>query len=102
VSSVEIEILKKRGKHMKVTFILKDLSEEYFYNLLNALETGNGKYEFILVSMETFPHFISQKIGRGQFKERVELNQLMRKTDVKIDFKISDRRGYKLAAFEIN
>ena len=90
---------------MKVTFILKDLTET-FYNgngssivgLLNQSDKDKFSY---LTSSNAKDLSITCKIGNGWFQERVELNQLIR-NNPNYSFKLEPRRGYKLATFEIN
>jgi hypothetical protein len=43
---------------------------------------------------------VKMRIGNGQFREAVELNQIMR-APKSIEFKIEPRKGYKLATFDI-
>lgn len=99
---------------MKVTFILKDLSEAFF--------NGNGmpvdsliyiKGLNNLTDLEKFYHLkdkaarkelqITIKVGNSDaFRDRVELNQILRKENKTISYKLEPRRGYKLATFEID
>jgi len=86
---------------MKVTFILKDKAEEFyngmggaFKGLLNMVD----KEKFDYLNKNRGMHGCSMKIGNGQFREAVELNQMLR-TEPSIMFKLESRRGYKLATF---
>ena len=86
---------------MKVTFILKDKAEEFyngmggaFKGLLNMVD----KEKFDYLNKNRHMHGCSMKIGNGQFREAVELNQMLR-TEPSIMFKLESRRGYKLATF---
>ncbi len=91
---------------MKVTFILKDLSD-IFYNGggfsksvgLNNM-TNKDKFSY-LTSSHAKDLNITSKIGNGSFRDRVELNQLLRNNSISFDYKIESRRGYKLVTFEI-
>lgn len=98
---------------MKVTFILKDLTEQ-FYNGNNAPEeskmrivgllnipTNRGKFEH-LRSNGLAALNISCKVGNGSFRDAVDFNQMFRKNNPPIEpsFKLEPRRGYKLATFE--
>ena len=49
----------------------------------------------------TDPQIVSTKVGGGMFKDRVTLNQL-RRGYFELSYKLENRRGYKLATFELN
>ena len=90
---------------MKATFIVKNVTQEFY--------TGFGSS---IVGIDNMPprerfHYlnkkaaegaleISLKIGNGSFRDRVELNQLLRKEELRIDYKDEPRRGYRLLTFE--
>jgi len=88
---------------MKVTFILKDKSD-IFYN-------GGGYFcEVGLLQMEPLAQWerlqkqahdglATLKIGTGQFRDKVELNQILR-SGKSPTFKLEPRKGYKLATFD--
>ena len=91
---------------MKVTYILKDFSEVFY--------TGNGQSILGLLNMSDKDKFFyldkkakdkigcTQKIGTSNsFRDRVELNQIIRKDNVAYTFKLDPRKGYKLATFEV-
>jgi len=93
---------------MRITFILKNLSDT-FYNgdekfscfgpgLLQ--QTNSDKFKR-LTSSDAKDLGITCQIGHcNAFRDKVELNQLMRGGH-SIEFKLEPRRGYKLAIFEI-
>ena len=87
---------------MKVTFILKGVQAQ-FYSGLGERITGllnmsdSEKYTYLDRARHDFG--FSMKVGSGQFRDRVELNQLLRETH-SIIFKLEPRKGYKLATFE--
>ena len=91
---------------MKVTFILKDFTDAFFngtdsgsiVGLLN--ETDADKFQR-LTRMANEKR-ITRKIGAGQFRDNVELNQIVHKPSVSFAFKLEPRKGYKLATFDIN
>lgn len=82
---------------MKVTFILQDLTEDY----LNSIKSRESIdcYQFLnKQSYGDMKHCIKQKIGNGSFRDRVELNQLLR-TAKNPAVKFESRRGYILSTF---
>ena len=91
---------------MKITFTLKDLTDA-FYNGMGESIVGllnmpdNEKFAYLMRKAQQRELKISMKIGYGQFRDSVELNQLLRKDNLSYSFKLEPRRGYKLATFEI-
>ena len=84
---------------MKITFTLRDLSE-CFYDDIKQLSEIDVFKKLNGYAFGDLINYVSQKIGNGSFRDKVELNQIMR--DVKtITYKIEPRKGYKLATFEI-
>ena len=87
---------------MKITFILKDLTEAFYeggtYSIglkrLNDFE----KFLFLLYYARNNYFGITCKIGNGSFRDKVEFNQTMRKNYI-LSFSLEPRRGYKLATF---
>lgn len=85
---------------MKVTYILKDKSDSYLDNIkaMQAIEAhrylndaANGAYAYN----------VKQKIGNGSFRDKVELNQILRKNTIGAWFSFEPRKGYVLATFTI-
>jgi hypothetical protein len=89
---------------MKITFTLKDLSEQFFTGSGDivgfAALSDDSKFSKLLKMSEQGGMGVKAKIGAGAFRDRVELNQLMRKPCAYI-FKLEPRRGYQLATFEV-
>lgn len=85
---------------MKVTYIIKDKTD-FFYDKLEAM-TPVERYDYLNKNSHgTYAmHGLLQKVGTGQFRDRVELNQIMREPHT-IDYKLEPRKGYKLATFQI-
>jgi len=90
---------------MKVTVIIKDKTEQFFTGFgdsiigLNNLD-DKEKFDYLL-NKGVEPHSgITTKIGNGSFRDRVELNQLRRKCP-RFDYKLENRKGYKLVTFEV-
>lgn len=92
---------------MQVTFILRNLSETFFEGLgdsIIGLDNLEPRARFDTLARHAkgdLKHCVSMKAGSGQFRDHVELNQLLR-GPVSIDYKIEPRRGYKLATFTIS
>ena len=87
---------------MKVTYILKNLSEEFYTGskyIEGLLTLDNAKkYEKLNNIMMDIPKNIQRKIESGAFRDAVELNSLVKGPHT-IDFKLEKRRGYNLATF---
>ena len=84
---------------MKVTYIIRNLTEDCLSKLKNDAPSAS----FDWLNKQAFgdlKHCVSQKIGTGQFRDRVELNQILR-APKGWEFKMEPRRGYTLATFEI-
>jgi hypothetical protein len=79
---------------MKVTCIIKDKTDLFYEQLANI----EDKFHYLAVRQQ---YNISVKIGSSNaFRDRVDLNSLM-KGPHQITYKLENRRGYKLASFEI-
>jgi hypothetical protein len=92
---------------MKVTAIIKNVSSEFFEGFgesitgLNNLIDDKERFNYLMNMGVKNPSIVSTKVGRGTFGERVELNR-MRQQDYKLSYKLENRRGYKLATFEVS
>lgn len=91
---------------MKVTFTLKDLSDMFYEGHgttivgFNSME-DRDKLTYLMQKSSSMPSNIKMKIGSGsQFKDRVELNQILR-TNYSVVYSLEPRKGYKLATFEV-
>lgn len=85
---------------MKITFTIKDKSESFYENLAALSDVEKFAYLNKNAHGTYAMHGLSMKIGTGQFRDKVELNQIMRTTPV-YAYTLGNRRGYKLATFEI-
>ena len=88
---------------MKVTVILKDFSEQFyngFGDSIPAFLALSDAEKFEKLRVMVGEKRVSMKIESGQFRDAVELNAL-RKRPHTVSFKLEQRRGYKLATFEI-
>lgn len=84
---------------MKVTFIIKNLTDSAHADLA-AMADGDRLQRLMKWAFGDLRHCITMKTGSGQFRDRVELNQIMRNPRY-ASYKLEPRRGYKLATFEI-
>ena len=86
---------------MKVTATLHTLSDN-FYSELIGMEPREV-HDYINRLKNDLPHCIKMKVGNGQFRDAVELNQLKRGPCAPcVTYKLEPRRGYKLATFEFS
>jgi hypothetical protein len=90
---------------MKVTAILKDLTDVFYTGNGGSIagflnKTDKEKFEFLTKGAHARDLGIKVKIGNDSFRDKVELNQIIRK-DYAIEFKIEPRKGYKLVTFEV-
>jgi hypothetical protein len=83
---------------MKITAILQNLSDSYLNQLSEMSATDLMAELTKQVNAQALK--ITLKIGNGSFRDRVELNQLQRRTDCYKTAKIETRRGYRLATIE--
>ena len=89
---------------MRVTVILKDFTEQFY---LGAGESIKGflhkshHEKFEQCKKLAAEKRASMKIGTGNFRDQVELNQMLRGGNG-IDFALEPRKGYKLATFTIS
>jgi len=88
---------------MKTTFILKDFSDVFYdgSESIVGLLTIPDDEKFKRLTKMANEKRISMKIGNESFRDKVELNQILREPDCRYTFKLEPRRGYKLATFEI-
>lgn len=84
---------------IKATVIIKDVSEVFFNGMGESIiglmnMSDADKFTHLNKQQDRFP----MKIGNGSFRDRVDLNSMIKHTHT-IAFKIEPRRGYKLATF---
>ena len=90
---------------MKITAIIKDVNESFFNGFGDSIKGLNNmndkeKFDYLLNLGVSTPNIVTTKVGSNMFKDKVELNQLRRK-DFKLNYKLENRKGYKLATFEV-
>ena len=83
---------------MKITATLHNLTDG-FYAEFAALSPADQFAKLNKLRID-LPHCIKLKIGNDSFRDRVDLNSLMKRTHT-VTSKIEPRRGYKLATFEV-
>jgi len=90
---------------MKVTAIIKNVSDTFFSGFGESIQgldnmTDIEKFNYLMNKGVSNPDMVSTKVGSGMFKDRVALNQL-RRGYFELTYKLENRRGYKLATFEL-
>lgn len=90
---------------MKVTAIIKNANTAFFEGFGESIKGLNNmndkeKFDYLLNMGVSSPSIVATKIGGGMFRDKVELNQLRRK-DFALSYKLENRKGYKLAIFEV-
>lgn len=95
---------------MKVTFIIRDVGDDFFNGIPHLPSFGPG-----LLNMEPIKAFeklenlastgdkrIAMRVGSANaFRDRVDLNQL-RRSQKPPAFKLEPRKGYRLATYEFS
>jgi hypothetical protein len=90
---------------MKVTAIIKNANDAFFEGFGESIIGLNNmsdkeKFDYLLNTGVRNPSMVTTKVGGGMFRDKVELNQLRRK-DFSLTYKLENRKGYKLATFEV-
>jgi hypothetical protein len=90
---------------MKVTAIIKNANAAFFEGFGESIIGLNNmsdkeKFDYLLNMGVNNPSMVSTKVGAGAFRDKIELNQLRRK-DFSLSYKLENRKGYKLATFEV-
>ncbi len=90
---------------MKVTAIIKNANDAFFEGFGESIIGLNNmsdkeKFDYLLNTGVSNPSMVTTKVGGGMFRDKVELNQLRRK-DFSLTYKLENRKGYKLATFEV-
>jgi hypothetical protein len=87
-----------KGKLMRVTFIVKNLTESILADLCR-MDTRAAYENLHKWSYGDLAHCVSIKIGSGAFRDRVEWNGIY-KSGKTLSRKMESRKGYKLFTFE--
>ena len=87
---------------MKVTAIIKDKDESFYL----MLEEFSHKAAFEYLNKNAYGIYpipgLKIKTGSGTFKDRVELNRILRNENCITTYKRELRRGYYLITFDFN
>jgi hypothetical protein len=91
---------------MKITAIIKNANDAFFEGFGESIKGLNNmsdkeKFDYLLNLGVSSPSIVTTKVGSGMFRDKVELNQMRRK-DFALSYKLENRRGYKLATFEVS
>jgi hypothetical protein len=81
---------------MKATSTLHNLTDRFYDDL--QLLTPSDQFAKLNKLRIDLPHCIKLKIGNDSFRDRVDLNSLMKRTHT-VTSKIEPRRGYNLMTF---
>lgn len=86
---------------MHVTFMLHNLTDD-FYNRFLPVES-RARFDYLAKkSAGDLRRCVQMKIGSGQFRDRVDVNAMLRSPTVRFEGgEVLPRRGYKLIAFDV-
>ena len=90
---------------MRCTFILKDLTDAFYEGTeggsIVGLMSMSDREKWDKLNRMANQKLATLKIGSGQFRDRVDLNQILR-GPCAFSFKLEPRKGYRLATFDIS
>jgi hypothetical protein len=91
---------------MQITFILKNLTDAFYHgtesgSIIGLLNMTDAE-KFTYLNKKANDKMVSMKIGSGQFRDKVELNQIIHNPSARYSFDLQPRKGYKLAIFNIH
>jgi len=89
---------------MRTTFIVRNIPESALANV-RALCAADAYAKLHKWAIGDLRHCVSVKHGTGQFRDRVEWNQVMRLVNGgarELVFTIEPRRGYQLITFSLS
>jgi len=84
---------------VQVTFIVKNVTDD-MHEKLAAMPDAERFAQLSKWVFGDLRHCVSMKVGGGAFRDRVDLNQIMRTTRF-TSYKLEPRKGYKLATFQV-
>lgn len=90
---------------MKVTAIIKNVNNYFFDGFGDSIQGLNNmndieKLNYLMNKGISNPETVTTKVGNGSFSDRVTLNKLRNQT-FSVSYKLENRKGYKLATFEV-
>lgn len=83
---------------MKATFIVRDLTDAY----IDSIKSMEAIEAFHLLDKHAHGDLkrnVSEKLGNGSFRDRVDLNSILKRDVVQARFSIAPRKGYLLFTF---
>jgi hypothetical protein len=99
-----LRALRAEGNTMRCTFILKNLTDAFYEGSESGSIVGlmslSDKDKWDKLNRMANQQLTTLRIGSGQFRDRVELNQMLREPCT-FSFKLEPRKGYRLATFDI-
>lgn len=90
---------------MKVTAIIKNVNNYFFEGFGDSIHGLNNmndieKLNYLMDKGISNPETVTTKVGNGSFSDRITLNKLRNQT-FSVSYKLENRKGYKLATFEV-
>lgn len=90
---------------MKVTAIIKNVNNYFFEGFGDSIQGLNNmndieKLNYLMNKGISNPETVTTKVGNGSFSDRITLNKLRNQT-FSVSYKLENRKGYKLATFEV-
>jgi hypothetical protein len=90
---------------MKVTAIIKNVNNYFFDGFGDSIQGLNNmndieKLNYLMNKGISNPETVTTKVGNGSFSDRITLNKLRNQT-FSVSYKLENRKGYKLATFEV-
>jgi hypothetical protein len=88
---------------MKITAILKDFTQEFYIGGrgIHGINNMTDVARFDYFKKMALDKSLTLKIGNGSFRDAVDLNHMLKSGATQWSYKLEDRRGYKLATFNI-
>lgn len=85
---------------MNVTFLIpnKTVNPDWIADIIS--QPANESYEKLTKTALEWGVGITRKIGNGSFRDKVELNQVMRTAIIPLPV-VSKRKGYQLISYDI-
>ena len=85
---------------MKTTFTIKDMTQS-FYDSLDAMTPREAQVYLNANAYGSYAMYgLKCKVGNDSFRDKVELNQIIRSPTLKTTYKREARKGYFLITIE--
>ena len=90
---------------MKVTAIIKNTNSYFFEGFGDSIKGLNNmndieKFNYLMAKGVTNPETVTTKVGNNSFSDKITLNKIRQQT-FSVSYKLENRKGYKLATFEV-